>query len=187
MLGLLQLRPPIRPLTLPAVSRSIVKTLLLGANANRAPVARYHVILRRIITAWCLISNLEHTIACYAKQTDNERGRPILSNCLEIALLTSTFAVHSSQRDHTTQLSFEANGFYWRTEVGLASDAIEIVVSLRWLHIENRKEDRIYLRTDEANPDTIESAHVLETNARNKPKVQRALMPEAPINSDPMR
>jgi hypothetical protein len=39
MLGLLQLRPPIRPLTLPAASRSIVETLLLGANANRAPVA----------------------------------------------------------------------------------------------------------------------------------------------------
>lgn len=47
MLGLLQLRPPIRPLTLPTASRSIVETLLLGANANRAPVARYHGIRAR--------------------------------------------------------------------------------------------------------------------------------------------
>ncbi|KAJ5365334.1 hypothetical protein N7517_008220 [Penicillium concentricum] len=46
-------------------------------------------------------------------------------------LLATSFVVHSSQRDHTTQLSFEANGLYWRTEVGLASDAIEIIVSLR--------------------------------------------------------
>lgn len=31
------------------------------------------------------------------------------------------------------------------------------------VYFEDRKEDRIYLRTDEANPDTIESAHVSVT------------------------
>lgn len=58
MLGLLQLRPPVRPLTLPAASRSIVETLLLGANANRAPVAGYHVI--RVRGSACSPGDFQH-------------------------------------------------------------------------------------------------------------------------------
>jgi hypothetical protein len=52
--------------------------------------------------------------------------------------------------------------------VGLAIDAIEIVISLGWRYLLMIwKEKRIYLGTDEANLGTIKSASILETETKS--------------------
>lgn len=58
MLGLLQLRPPLRPCAPPTVSRSIVETFFPSADADRAPVARRSVIRARGRT--CSTGDCQH-------------------------------------------------------------------------------------------------------------------------------
>ena len=80
----------------------------------------------------CVTSNpqrLEHTEACSAEQTENERGKPILSISEELSLITSF--VECLTHSEITQYIFRSRRLLLKNgKWGLASDVIKITNDL---------------------------------------------------------